>query len=859
MTRRISKLLVLSFGLLVVARAYPVMSVGAAAVPVSAARSTVSAPTGASAPVAHLLAASVGAPITPTNPYFTSESNGNNSFTAHPAAVGDLVVLSMQLHTLGISITGITGGNVSGWVRAATYENNTTDTLHYEVWWGIADAAGPSTASIAYSSTGVNSWPVELISDSFTTGSAAMWSVVANGGNSGIGNPVLWPSLPSGTAPSQLYWGASEEETAGGSTSTSGFISQLTPHNNCFLYNGTIATSNPGAPDCSATGSAAWTAAGVTFAASTKPVVSSINPTSGALTGGTSVTVAGAGLTGATAVNFGGSPGTITSNPGDTSVTATAPAGSGTVNVTVTTAGGTSASVPADAFTYVGPPVVSQLSPAVGPTAGGTVVTITGSNLGGATAVQFGGSPATGITADSATSVTAIAPAGSGMVDVTVRAAGGTSGPGPADRYTYVPAPAVSGVSPAVGPTVGGNTVTITGANLGLASAVHFGASPATGITSDTATSVTVTAPAGSGTVDVTVTTPGGTSGTGAADRYQYVVLPAVSQLSPAAGPSPGGNTVIITGSDLAGATAVHFGPHPATEITANTATSATVTAPGGSGTVDVTVTTSTGTSAFGAADTYTYSPDGYVLVGSDGGIFNYGDAGFFGSAGALRLNKPIVGVATTPDGKGYWLVATDGGIFNYGDAGFFGSTGALRLNKPIVGMAATPDGNGYWLVASDGGIFAFGDAGYSGSAGALRLNKPIVGMATTSDGQGYWLVASDGGIFAFGDAVFRGSAGALRLNQPIVGMAATPDGQGYWLVSSDGGIFGFGDAGFFGSQGGSPLNKPIVGMATTPDGKGYWMVASDGGIFAFGDAGFAGSHGGSPLNKPIVGLAATA
>jgi Glycosyl hydrolases family 43 len=170
-----------------------------------------------------------------------------------------------------------------------------------------------------------------------------------------------------------------------------------------------------------------------------------------------------------------------------------------------------------------------------------------------------------------------------------------------------------------------------------------------------------------------------------------------------------------------------------------------------------------------------------------------------FGAA-AGGLNKPIVGMASTPDGKGYWLVASDGGIFSYGDAAFFGSTGGIKLNKPIVGMASTPDGKGYWLVASDGGIFSYGDASFFGSTGALHLNKPIVGMASTPDAKGYWLVASDGGIFSYGDASFFGSTGALHLNKPIVGMAATADGNGYWLVASDGGIFSYGDASFFGS-----------------------------------------------------------
>jgi len=252
-----------------------------------------------------------------------------------------------------------------------------------------------------------------------------------------------------------------------------------------------------------------------------------------------------------------------------------------------------------------------------------------------------------------------------------------------------------------------------------------------------------------------------------------------------------------------------------------------------------------------------TITRPGYRFVASDGGVFAFGGASFNGSTGSLTLNKPIVGMASTPDGGGYWLVASDGGIFAYGDAVFYGSTGSLTLNKPIVGMAATPSGHGYWLVASDGGIFAYGDAVFYGSTGSLTLNKPIVGMAATPSGHGYWLVASDGGIFAYGDAAFHGSTGSLTLNKPIVGMAATPSGLGYWLVASDGGIFAYGDAVFHGSAGSLALNKPIVGMAATPSGLGYWLVASDGGVFAYGDAVFHGSTGSLVLNKPIVGMSA--
>jgi hypothetical protein len=232
----------------------------------------------------------------------------------------------------------------------------------------------------------------------------------------------------------------------------------------------------------------------------------------------------------------------------------------------------------------------------------------------------------------------------------------------------------------------------------------------------------------------------------------------------------------------------------------------------------------------------------GYWNVASDGGLFAFGDAAFYGSMGGHPLNRPVVGMAATPNGKGYWEVASDGGLFAFGDAGFYGSTGSLRLNQPVVGMAATPDGRGYWLVAADGGLFAFGDAAFYGSMGGHPLNRPVVGMAATPGGGGYWLVASDGGLFAFGNAAFYGSMGGHPLNRPVVGMASNPFGNGYWEVAADGGIFSFGNAPFYGSTGSIVLNQPVVGMSSTRNGGGYWFVAADGGVFAYGNAAFYGS-----------------
>jgi hypothetical protein len=112
--------------------------------------------------------------------------------------------------------------------------------------------------------------------------------------------------------------------------------------------------------------------------------------------------------------------------------------------------------------------------------------------------------------------------------------------------------------------------------------------------------------------------------------------------------------------------------------------------------------------------------------------------------------------------------VASDGGIFSFGNAKFYGSTGATSLNQPVVGIAA-PDAGGYWLVAKDGGVFTFGDAGYHGSLPGDKVvpNKPIISLVS-SDPGGYWEIGSDGGVYAFGDAKFLGSLGGTVLAQPI-------------------------------------------------------------------------------------------
>ena len=338
------------------------------------------------------------------------------------------------------------------------------------------------------------------------------------------------------------------------------------------------------------------------------PTVSSVSPRSGSTAGGTAVTISGTGFVPGAIVKFGTAAASSVTFVSATELQATAPAhAAGTVNVTVHTGGGTSAVATADEYSY-GAPTVSSVSPRSGSTAGGTAVTISGTGFVPGATVKFGTAAASSVTFVSATELNATAPAhAAGTVDVTVSTPGGTSATSRLDQYAYG-APSVSAVNPTVGPTAGGNTVTITGTNFVAGATVDFGANAGTSVDVESSTKLTAVAPAGSyGTVDVTVGTAGGTSATSSADHYGYG-QPSVSAVSPSSGPGNGGKSVTITGTNFAAGATVQFGSAAATSVQFSSSTQLIATAPPGTGTVDVTVTTPQGgTSATSAADHYSY------------------------------------------------------------------------------------------------------------------------------------------------------------------------------------------------------------------------------------------------------------
>jgi hypothetical protein len=255
---------------------------------------------------------------------------------------------------------------------------------------------------------------------------------------------------------------------------------------------------------------------------------------------------------------------------------------------------------------------------------------------------------------------------------------------------------------------------------------------------------------------------------------------------------------------------------------------------------------------------------DGYDLVGSDGGIFTFGNAPFFGSTGALTLQRPVTGITPTSDHGGYWLVASDGGIFTFGDAGFYGSIPGLglapagsssskRLNAPIVGMVPSTDGGGYFMVAADGGVFAFGDAKFEGSCLSIGgCSGAAVAVMPDASGDGYWLVTSTGRVYAFGDAA---SYGAPDPQSGLVTSAVrTTDGAGYWILFANGVVDAYGDAKDLGGPTSSvTTSDPATTIFTTPDGGGYWVASADGSVFTYGDAPYEGGTSGMHLNGPII------
>jgi hypothetical protein len=395
------------------------------------------------------------------------------------------------------------------------------------------------------------------------------------------------------------------------------------------------------------------------------PTVTAISPTSGALAGGTAVTITGTGfVTGAT-ITIGGTAATGVVFVNSTSLTATTPAHvAGLVSIVVTnpdTQSGTGASL----YTYAAAPTVSAISPTNGPLAGGTAVTITGTGFVTSATVTIGGSSATSVGFVSATSLTATAPAhAAGTVNVVVTNPDTQTGTG-TSLYTYLAAPTVSAISPTSGPTAGGTAVTITGTSFVSGATVTIGGTAATGVGFASATSLVATTPAhAAGLVDVVVTNPDAQTGSGP-NLFTFLAAPTVSAISPTGGPLGGGTGVTITGTAFVSGATVTIGGTAATGVAFVSATSLTATAP---------------PHVAGAVNVVVTNPD--TQTGTGTGLFTYATAPTV--SGISPTNGPIAGgTAVTITGAGFvsGVTVTIGGTAATGVA--FVSATSLTATTP--------------------------------------------------------------------------------------------------------------------------------------------------------------------------------
>ena len=253
-------------------------------------------------------------------------------------------------------------------------------------------------------------------------------------------------------------------------------------------------------------------------------------------------------------------------------------------------------------------PKITSAKPDVGPLSGGTNVLVKGKNLQGVANgdVYFGSTQATDVIPRSAHEFRAIAPAGAaGAVSISVRIDAQTTTLD--NGFTYEDFPTIQHVTPDRGPAAGSNRVQVNGAGFTGATVVEFGSVAATSFQVDSDQAISAIAPAelSKTTVQVTVTTPTGTSPVdeNGANDYTFVSgLPAVSSVSPDFGLTTGGQSVTITGFGFVHgghrASAVDFGGVGAESFTVVNDNTIDATAPAGTGTVDVTVTTAAGTSS---------------------------------------------------------------------------------------------------------------------------------------------------------------------------------------------------------------------------------------------------------------------
>lgn len=364
----------------------------------------------------------------------------------------------------------------------------------------------------------------------------------------------------------------------------------------------TITVTNPDSGSATLSGS-------FTYTTSPAPSLTSLSPTSGTSLGGTTMTLLGSGFATGAVVRFGDlaaggveAPAAVI-DPGRLSVTSP-PHAAGVVDVRVVNPDGAVSATVTYTFQTAPAPTIGSVGPATGPTAGGTLVTITGSGFAAGANVLVGGVAVTAeidaaqgivlpIVRSDAKIVGATPPGVAGPVDVEVINPDGAAVTATA-AFVYVgpPPPTIDSITPNVGTSAGGLSVTIAGSNFAPGSVVTFGngqctppSPPACNLrasdVSVTSTSISAVTPAGLfGHQNVSVVGPDATSTT---LRYGFdfgdgAASPVIADVDPAVGPT--GSTVTFTGSGFQPGAQAFIGSQRLTEVVETGADDATSTLP---------------------------------------------------------------------------------------------------------------------------------------------------------------------------------------------------------------------------------------------------------------------------------------
>ena len=577
-------------------------------------------------------------------PTVTFGSNAGTSVSV-TSSTSLTVVVPAGTGTVAVTVSTTTGGSSTPLANAYTYNGPPTVT---GVTPNNGTQAGTNTVSVAGTGFVSGSTTVNFGSNAGTSVSVASSTSLTVTVPAGTGTVNVTVTTPNGTsainAPSDDYtYNAPPTVTsvvpnngpqAGGNTVTvngSGFSGVPTVDfgstpgvgvANVTASSLTVSVpAGTGVVSVSVTTASGGTSTSLAnaYTYNPPPTVTSVVPNNGPQVGGNTVTVNGSGFSGVPTVTFGSNAGTSVSVTSSTSLTVVVPAGTGTVAVTVSTTTGGSSTPLANAYTYNGPPTVTGVTPNNGTQAGTNTVSVAGTGfVSGSTTVNFGSNAGTSVSVASSTSLTVTVPAGTGTVNVTVTTPNGTSAiNAPSDDYTYNAPPTVTSVVPNNGPQAGGNTVTVNGSGFSGVPTVDFGSTPGVGVANVTASSLTVSVPAGTGVVSVSVTTASGGTSTSLANAYTYNPPPTVTSVVPNNGPQVGGNTVTVNGSGFSGVPTVTFGSNAGTSVSVTSSTSLTVVVPAGTGTVAVTVSTTTGGSSTPLANAYTYAAPAISLVKS--------------------------------------------------------------------------------------------------------------------------------------------------------------------------------------------------------------------------------------------------